>query len=144
MPLLTKIIMDVSLIHLGISSSVLILLSLKLANDERSPIGRKPDLQRTRIRGIWQQKHFFSCIAVLVRDIVGQPLERAKKENKFPRKQKPTKQTHQPNKTPPQNQTRQRSREICKQGETGETSASLSSPSQVLFRQVVLPHVVHV
>lgn len=44
----------------------------------------------------------------------------------------------------PQNQTRQRSREICKKGETGETSASLSSPSQVLFRQVVLPHVVHV
>jgi len=33
---------------------------------------------------------FFPCIAVLVRDIVGQPLERAKKENKFPRKQKPT------------------------------------------------------
>ena len=31
-----------------------------------------------------------------------------------------------------------------KLGETGETSASLSSPSQVLFRQVVLPHVVHV
>ena len=52
------------------------------------------------------------------------------------------------NKTPkkqrPQNQTRQRSREICKKGETGETSASLSSPSQVLFRQVVLPHIVHV
>ena len=44
----------------------------------------------------------------------------------------------------PQNQTRQRSREICKKGETGETSASLSSPSRVLFRQVVLPHVVHV
>ena len=44
----------------------------------------------------------------------------------------------------PQNQTRQRSREICKNGETGETSASLSSPSRVLFRQVVLPHVVHV
>ena len=44
----------------------------------------------------------------------------------------------------PQNQTRQRSREICKKGETCETSASLSSPSRVLFRQVVLPHVVHV
>ena len=39
----------------------------------------------------------------------------------------------------PQDQTRQRSREICKLGETGETSASLSSPSQVLFRQVVFP-----
>ena len=46
--------------------------------------------------------------------------------------------------TPTKSPTRQRSREICKQGETGETSASLSSPSQVLFRQVVLPHVVHV
>ena len=33
---------------------------------------------------------FFSCIAVLVRDIVGQQLEWVKKEIKFPRKQKPT------------------------------------------------------
>ena len=55
-------------------------------------------------------------------------------------KNKHTNQTKQH----PQNQTRQRSREICKLGETGETSASLSSPSQILFRQVVLPHVVHV
>ena len=49
---------------------------------------------------------FFSCIAVLVRDIVGQQLERVKKEIKFSRKQKPTKtntptKPHQPNKTPP-------------------------------------------
>ena len=46
---------------------------------------------------------FFSCIAVLVRDIVGQQLEGVKKEIKFPRKQKPTKtntptKPHQPNK----------------------------------------------
>ena len=34
--------------------------------------------------------YFFSCIAVLVRDIVGQQLEWVKKEIKFPRKQKPT------------------------------------------------------
>ena len=33
---------------------------------------------------------FFSCIAGLVRDIVGQQLEWVKKEIKFPRKQKPT------------------------------------------------------
>ena len=33
---------------------------------------------------------FFSCIAVLVRDIVGQQLDWVKKENKVPRKQKPT------------------------------------------------------
>ena len=93
----------------------------------------------------WQGSDFFSCIAVLVRDIVGQQLERVKKENKFPRKQKPTR-TNTPTKqsNTHKSQTRERSREICKLGETGETSASLSSPSQVLFRQVVLPHVVHV
>ena len=90
-----------------------------------------------------QYVFFFPCIAVLVRDIVGQQLEWVKKENKFPRKRKPTR-TNTPTKQRPQNQTRQRSREICKKGETGETSASLSGPSQVLFRQVVLPHVVHV
>ena len=60
-------------------------------------------------------------------------------KNKHTNQTTPTKQN-----TTHKNQTRQRSREICKQGETGETSASLSSPSQVLFRQVVLPHVVHV
>ena len=88
---------------------------------------------------------FFSCIAVLVRDIVGQQLERVKKENKFPRKQKPTR-TNTPTKqsNTHKSQTRERSREICKLGETGETSASLPSPSQVLFRQVAPPHVVHV
>ena len=44
---------------------------------------------------------FFSCIAVLVRDIVGQQLEWVKKEAKFPRKQKPTRPTHQPDKATP-------------------------------------------
>ena len=91
-----------------------------------------------------RKKKNFSCIAVLVRDIVGQQLERVKKENKFPRKQKPTRTNTPTKQSNTHKQTRQRSREICKLGETGETSASLSSPSQVLFRQVVLPHVVHV
>ena len=56
------------------------------------------------------------------------------KKSNFPESKSQQEQTHQPNKaTPTKSQTRQRSREICKLGETGETSASLSSPSQVLF-----------
>ena len=91
------------------------------------------DNPRGQLPGTFFSSFFFPCIAGLVRDIVGQQLELVKIEDKFPRKQtknqqettNPTTKQHPQKAKPP---ARQRSREICKLGETGETSAPLSKP----------------
>ena len=95
---------------------------------------------------------FFSCNAGLVLDMVGQLLEMVKTVVNLPGNEK--KQNNNTHTTKPQKQHKQQhpqkaprpagktAREICKLGETGETIAPLS-PSNVLFRHVVLRHVVH-
>ena len=91
----------------------------------------------------FKEKHFFflhcRTSARHCRSTTGKSEDR----KQFSPKAKANKNKHT-NKATPTKPNQERSGEICKKGETGETFASLSSPSQVLFRQVVLPHIVHV
>ena len=91
---------------------------------------------------------FFSCIAGLVRDLVGQQLEWACDWKQI----SPKKETkNQPNQTNNNNnnphtqakaRARQTVREICKLSETKWNIRAPLSPSNVLVHRVVLLHVV--
>ena len=92
-----------------------------------------------------KQQRFFSCIAGLVRDMVGQQLELIVKTN-FPekknnrKKKQPTNNAH----TPARHQARQKAQGNLRTKWNRWNIRAPLSPSKVLFHQVVILHVVHV